>query len=119
MKLLNSLLQLVIGDLDEKRAYRQMWKRAKALPDDYYFVYRKIYYYMLNRGANGEKLLELFEQSAADHKQVLEVIGNDVGQFCEDFMRASDGCSQDAREKINEDILAHFNKGVPYHAETN
>lgn len=110
MKLFDCFIKLTIGNLDEKRAYRKMWKRAKVLPQDYRFVYRKIYYYMMNRGANGEELLELFEQSAADGKRVLDVVGNDVGQFCDDFMSANGGCSNELREKINNEILEHFKK---------
>lgn len=106
----DSFIKLVIGDLDEKRAYRQMWKRAKALPADYRFVYRKIYHYMMNRGVNAEDLLDLFEAGAAEGRPVLDITGEDVGAFCDDFIRASSGFSEGMRDEINKEILEHFHR---------
>lgn len=34
-------------------------------------------------------LVDLFEASAAEGREVLDVIGSDVGKFCDEFMRAS------------------------------
>lgn len=106
----DSFIKLVIGDLDEKRAYRNMQKRAKALPEDYRYVYRKISHYMINQGVDAGELLDLFEQSAAEGKPVLKVIGNDVGQFCDDFIRASSGNSKERRNKTNKEILEYFHR---------
>lgn len=46
-----SLIKLIIGDLDEKRAYKKLMKRVKALPEDYQFTFRKIQQYMYRVGS--------------------------------------------------------------------
>lgn len=104
----NSFINLIIGDLDEKRIYRQMRKREKALPSDYRFVYRRIYNYMMNRGANADELLELFEQSAAENKHIFDIIGDDVGQFCDNFIDENSIFASKMRNNLNKEISDYF-----------
>ncbi len=40
--MLDSIIKLIIGDLEEKREYKQMMKSVDALPKDYKFAFRKI-----------------------------------------------------------------------------
>ncbi len=112
-----SFLELVIGDLDEKRAYGRFMKRVNALPRDYCFAFKKIQNYMYSLGAPGcnmmlfADLLELFEESAAAGRTVLEVTGKDVAAFSDDLLRAAATNMVTAHEKLNEEILEHFHRG--------
>ena len=120
--MLDSIIKLIIGDMEEKRAYKQMMKRVDNLPKDYRFAFRKIQHYMFTVGPpDGDMaiftdltmfadLVDLFEASAADGRQVLDVIGNDVGKFSDDFMRASVTNAEKWQIKLNKDIMKKFNK---------
>lgn len=120
--MLDSIIKLIIGDLEEKREYRQMMKSVDALPKDYRFTFRKIQHYMysvtppdvdmtiLTYMKVFRDLVELFEASAAEGRQVLDVIGSDVGKFCDEFMRASATNTETRRAKLNKEIMEKFNK---------
>ena len=121
--MLDSFIKLVIGDLEEKKVYKQFKKRVKALPKEYRYAFEKIEHYMYCVGPTGgditmftdmtmfTNLVELFETSAAEGKQVLDVIGNDVGKFCDELMRASMN-QKPSGEKLNQEIKEKFNKEV-------
>ncbi|MEG0505378.1 MAG: DUF1048 domain-containing protein [Raoultibacter sp.] len=118
MSLAKSFVELVVGDLDEKRAYRQFMKQVDALPKDYRYAFKRIQKYLYNFGAAGsdmttyEALLDLFEASAAEGKPVLDVIGDDVAAFCDELLHASATASTAAattsHEKLNEEIRQYF-----------
>lgn len=108
-----SFLELVIGGLDEKRAWKQMMKRVDALPEDYRFAYKKIQSYGYNFGfccVTQSDLIELFEENAAAGRPVLEVVGNDVAAFCDELIHVNEADIENAREKLNREILEHFHK---------
>lgn len=124
--MLDSIIKLLIGDLEEKRVYKQLMKRVDALPKDYRFAFRKIQHYMFTVGPpSGDmtiftdltmftNLVDLLESSAADGKPVLDIIGSDVSGFCDEFMRASVTQTDNAdklREKLNKEVMEKFNKG--------
>lgn len=114
--MLDSIIKLIIGDMEDKRAYKQMMKRVDALPKDYRFAFRKIQHYMFSVGPLGgdmtifTDLVDLFEASAAEGRQVLDVIGSDVGGFCDEFMHASVTNTETLREKLNKEVMEKFNK---------
>ena len=120
--MLDSIIKLLIGDLEEKRTYRQMMKRVEALPKDYRYAFKKIQHYMYVVGPpNGDMsiftdlrmftdLVELFETCTAEGKELLDVIGNDVGSFSEEFMRAYAVDSQIFRAKLNKEVMEHLKK---------
>jgi DNA-binding ferritin-like protein (Dps family) len=120
--MLDSIIKLLIGDLEEKRAYKQLMKRVNALPEDYRFAFRKIRHYMFSVGSpSGDMtvftdltmftdLVELLEASAAEGKPVLEVTGSDVGRFSDEFMRAASSHKAAPREKLNQEIMDKLNK---------
>lgn len=119
--MIDKFIKLIIGDLDEKREYKQMMKRVEALPKDYSFAFKKIQKYMYTVGAPGGNmtiftdmtmftdLVDLFEVSAADGRQVIDVIGSDVDKFCDEFMSAYITNSETLREKLNKEIMEKFN----------
>lgn len=122
--MLDSIMKLVIGDMEEKRAYKQMMKRVHDLPRDYRYAFRKIQRYMYTVGSpNGDltiftdltmftDLVELFEECAVEDKKVLDVIGSDVGKFSDEFMRASATNTENPGEKLNKEITEKLNKEV-------
>lgn len=111
-----SLIELLVGDLGEKRAYRRFMKRVNALPKDYRYAFKKMQNYLYYTDLTGcetlfTDLVELLEASAAEGKPVLEVLGGDVAGFCDELVRASVPNAVTPREKLNKEILEHFHKG--------
>ena len=104
------LIQKMIGD---KKEYKEQMARVEALPEDYRFVFEKMHKYMWSfAGGDGsdmlktqEELIELFETSAADGRHVLEVTGEDVGGFCDEFIRDTKKWTDNYREKLNRNML--------------
>lgn len=120
--MIDRFIKLVIGDLEEKKEYRQMMKRVNSLPQEYRFAFKNIQKYMYNIGAvNGEMnffisldvfmgLLELFETSVAEGKSVIDITGSDVGRFADEFMAAYSTDTKTVRNKLNHEIAEYFNK---------
>jgi DNA-binding ferritin-like protein (Dps family) len=103
-------LNKIIGD---KKDWRRMEARAKALPRDYQIVYKEIMQYMFKRsGGDGmeivailKDLLGLFETSAANGKRVLEVTGEDVATFCDELLRNAKTFTENWHETLNRDVM--------------
>ena len=120
--MLDNFIKLIIGDLEVKREYKQMIKRVDSLPKDYNFAFKQIQKYMYSVGAPGDDitiftdmtmfmdLVDLLEASVADERQVIDVIGNDVGKFCDEFMSAYTTNSKTLQKKLNQEIMEKFNK---------
>ena len=118
----NSIKKLIIGDLDDKHKYKQMMKRIDDLPKDYNFVFKQIQKYintvggvsgditMFNNLNIFEDLLDLFEESVADERNIRDIIGNDVSKFCDGFINAYVNDSKTLGEKLNKEIMERFNK---------
>lgn len=107
-----SIMEILIGNLEEKRVYRQMMQRVKALPKDYRYVYKKIMSYAYTTGSYGLfqcGLLDFFEECAADGRTVQEIVGTDTASFCDELTRTVEPQNTDIREQLNREILAHFN----------
>jgi len=113
---MSSLIKKILGD---KKAWRQMEARAKALPEEYDFVYHKIQHYMWKYAAGSgmdmvavfEGLLGLFEEGAANGKRVLEITGSDVAAFCDELLRNTKTYTENWREALNRDITDKLGKG--------
>jgi len=96
----------------EKREYKAMIARVKALPEEYWFVFDKIQRYMWSRAAGSGRdmlavqygLIELFEAGAADGKRVLEVTGDDVAAFSDELLRNARTYTNDWHERLNQEI---------------
>ena len=108
-----SFMELVIGDLNEKRAWRQFTKRVNALPKEYRYMFKKILHYFYNFGYNLEMLtdlLELFEVNVAEGKLIRDVVGNDVASFCDELIHANASDTVTPRERLNREILEYFHR---------
>lgn len=111
------LLKKMVGD---KKEYREMMDRVKALPGDYQYVYDKMQGYMW-KFASGDgydmlklqyELIELFEAGSADGKGVLEVTGEDVAAFCDELLRHARTYTEKWREDLNSDIKRKLGKST-------
>ena len=113
--LIKKFLKTIIGD---KKEYRAMMARVKNLPEDYQYVYRKIQHYMFSHAAGDGldmmkilyELIELFENGAADGKQVLEITGEDVAGFCDELLRNARTYTEDWRTRLNKEIMKKVGK---------
>ncbi|MCD1260580.1 DUF1048 domain-containing protein [Paenibacillus athensensis] len=113
------MLELIKKMMADKKAYKQQMARVKALPDDYRFVFEKLQSYLWSfAGGDGsamlqtqEELIELFEAGAADGKRVLEVTGEDVAGFCDEFIRDTAKWTDAFRNRLNRDLQHRFGKG--------
>lgn len=111
-----SFFTLIIGDLDEKRAYRNLMKRAKALPKEYAFAFKKMQHYIYNFSypccdiSVFVNLIDLLENSATNGRPVSEVIGKDASKFCDELIEASSLTGKTSKEKLNQEIQEHFQK---------
>jgi DNA-binding ferritin-like protein (Dps family) len=99
------LLERIVGDLGDKRRWRQYKARVKALPAYYRTTVEALEQYLTYFGmiTVGDvpmdvvmsmlgDLADLFEQAAADRAAVRAVVGEDPVEFAETFFRNySDG----------------------------
>lgn len=102
-------LKKLVGD---KKEYRAMMERVKALPPDYRFVFKKIQGYMWKFAAGDGYdmlkihygLIDLFEAGAAEGKGVLEVTGPDVAAFCDELLSNAKTYTGEWHQALNRDI---------------
>ena len=113
------MLKWIKKMMADKRAYRALMARGKALPSEYRFVFHKAQDYMwMHSDSEGsgmlqtmQALVELFEESAAAGRNVLDVTGEDVVGFCDEFIRDTRKWEDHYRDKLNRDIRNQFGKG--------
>lgn len=104
--------------MEEKKEYKQAMARVKGLPEDYQFVFKKIqeHMWMFATGAGYDMLeihyglIDLFEQSAAEGKDVLDVTGDDVAAFCDELLRNAKTYTENWRIKLNKEIHAKLKR---------
>jgi DNA-binding ferritin-like protein (Dps family) len=108
-----SFMEKIIGSLADKREWRAMEARAKALPSEYRNAYNAIQKYMWTAGGpinwkdisrifNG--ILDLFEEGAAEGKKVTDLTGEDVAAFCDELVKDSETWRDKYRAKLNDTI---------------
>ncbi|MFD0587262.1 DUF1048 domain-containing protein [Paenibacillus sp. GCM10027627] len=113
------MLELIKKVIGVKKEYKEQLARAEALPEDYRFVFEKIHGYMWNfAGGDGSdmlkaqhQLIELFEASAADGKHVLDVTGENVVGFCDEFLRDTKKWTDNFSNKLNRDMMNKLGMG--------
>lgn len=110
-------IKKMIGD---KKDWRQMQSRAKALPTEYTYVFHKIQHYMWSFSSGYgsgmdmmpifDDVLGLFEEGAAAGKRVLEVTGEDVAAFSDALLQNANTYTENSRNKLNSEIKNRVNK---------
>jgi DNA-binding ferritin-like protein (Dps family) len=90
-----NIIEMVVGDLDDKRKWRASHARIKALPRGYREAGKAIERYVMYLGPSNDgktlirivgDLADLLEQSAADGTPVRAVVGADPVEFAETFL---------------------------------
>ncbi|WP_027724600.1 DUF1048 domain-containing protein [Tuberibacillus calidus] len=108
-----NLIEKIIGSLEDKREWRAMEARAKALPSDYHKAYKAMQKYLWNTGGVMDwqetkfvfnHLIDLLEEAAAEGKRVKEVTGDDVAAFCDDLVSDAKSWFDKQRQKLNDSI---------------
>lgn len=108
--------------IESKREYKQQMARVETLPEDYQYVFKKIqsHMWMFAAGSGYDMmkihydLIELFEAGASEGKQVLEITGEDVAEFCDELLRSASTYTDNWRETLNQDIQKKLGKGKDY-----
>jgi len=109
---MGNFLDKIIGD---KKEWKAMEARAKALPKEYTIVYEEIKQYIWKAGGvDGIRilkgLLDLFEEATAHGKHVLDVTGRDVAAFCDELLRDAETYTDSWRKKLNKNIIDKLKK---------
>jgi DNA-binding ferritin-like protein (Dps family) len=79
----------------EKSDYKVYKKRIQTLPKDYQIVFKEIEAFMWNFASGDGRgmmsvltdILELFESGAQGGKNVLNIVGDDVSDFCDGILK--------------------------------
>ncbi|GIN20557.1 DUF1048 domain-containing protein [Siminovitchia fordii] len=108
-----SIIEKIIGSLDDKREWKALEARAKELPSEYSNAYNAIKKYMWTSGGPSDwkdisrifgGILDLFEEGAAEGKKVTELTGEDVAAFCDELVKDSKTWRDKYRTKLNDTI---------------
>lgn len=112
---MGKIIDTIIGDLSEKREWKETEARAKALPSEYSTAYKEIKHYMF-RTAGLETiepfkaLVDMLEEAAANGKHVLEITGPDVAAFVDELVRDERSYLEKERSKLNANVAAKLPK---------
>jgi CubicO group peptidase (beta-lactamase class C family)/DNA-binding ferritin-like protein (Dps family) len=107
---------------EEKAEYKNYKKRINALPKDYQVVMNEIENFLWNSASNHDSamimfkmmqdVLEFFESNAQEGIDVLDVVGQDVGGFCDDLLHELQGQTWigKRKEQLSENIRKKLGK---------
>lgn len=121
----STLKNLVTGAKwkQEKAEYKSYKKRIHALPRDYQIVMNEIENFLWTFPSDHDSamvmfkalqdVLELFESNAQEGKDVLDVVGQDVGGFCDDLLHELQvqTWTGKRKEQLSENIRKKLGKG--------
>lgn len=106
-----NIFEKITGSLDDKREWKAMEARAKALPSEYHNAYKAIQKYMWTAGGGPsdwkgskrifEGIIDLIEQASEEGKKVTDLIGKDVAAFCDELVKDEQTWKDKYRKKLN------------------
>lgn len=104
-----SIIDKLVGDLDEKKKYRENEKRARALPAEYAEAYKSIRNYLWNTSGILTieplgYLVDMLEEAAANGRKVVDITGPDVAAFADDLVKGESSYKNQQREKLNKNF---------------
>jgi DNA-binding ferritin-like protein (Dps family) len=108
-----NIFEKVIGSLDDKREWKAMEARGKALPKEYNNAYNAIKKYIYSIGGISDwedmrrifgGIIDLLEEGAAEGKKVTDLMGEDVAAFCDEIVKDSQTWIDKHRTKLNNTI---------------
>lgn len=103
------IIEKLVGDLGEKKKYREAERRAKALPAEYAQAYNDIKHYIWNTSGILTidplvYLVDMLEEAAADGKKVTDITGPDVAAFADDLVKGESSYKDLQRKKLNDKL---------------
>ena len=120
---MTTFIEKIIGDIGDKRRWRQYKMRTKQLPANYRTAVEALERYLTYFGAitKGdilmsmlEDLADLFEQAAADRTQIRALVGDDPVEFAETFLaNYSEGQWINKERKRLNDAIDSVARDVP------
>lgn len=114
-------IELIVGDLGEKRRWREYQARVKRLPAGYRQAAKGLERYAMMFGAvdDGptlirmfEDLAELLELGAADGLPIRDLVGEDPTDFMETFLDTYRGSGRSWVERERDRLAAAIDKAV-------
>lgn len=103
-----NLIERIVGDLGQKRRYREYKARQKALPEPYRTSAVALERYLMHLGATNDgetlvrmldDLMTMLEQAAADGTPIVQLLGDDPVDFVETFLANYGGAEWIGRER--------------------
>ncbi len=120
---MTTFIDKIIGDIGDKRRWRQYKVRTKQLPADYRTAVEALERYLTYFGAITKSdtlmsmlddLADLFEQAAADRTQIRAIVGDDPVEFAETFLaNYSEGQWINKERKRLNDAIDSVARDVP------
>ena len=103
---MGKIIEAVIGNLEDKKEFRDNEARAKALPAEYREAYKDMKKYIFNTSGIVSmepliSLVDLLEEAAADGKKITDITGPDVAAFLDELVRGTKTWQDQQREKLN------------------
>lgn len=101
-------IEKIVGDLGDKKRYREYKKRIRQLPEGYRQAAAALERYLMNLGPSDDgksliamltDLADLLEQSVAAGTPIRDVVGADPAEFAEEFMQNYGGGSWIRKER--------------------
>jgi len=103
---MSKIIDTLIGNLEEKKDYKNNEARAKVLPQEYQSAYKEIKNYIFHTSGIEtmeplKVLVDILEEASANDKRVLEVTGNDVAGFADELVLGEKSYYENQRDKLN------------------
>ena len=118
-----NIIEAIVGDLGDKKKWREYKARVKALPTPYRAAADGVEKYLMYTGgvSDGKKLIamcndlaDLFERAAVDGTPVREIVGDDPAEFVDAFAaNYSDGGWIDKQKRKLNDAIEAAEKEQP------
>ncbi len=106
---MSKFIDTIIGDLSEKKEYKENEKRAKALPAEYAKAYKEIKHYIFTTSGilsmdPLKSLVDMLEEAAANDRRVVDITGPDVAAFADELVRGESSYFDSQRQKLNKNF---------------
>jgi DNA-binding ferritin-like protein (Dps family) len=104
-----NIINAIVGDLNEKKRYRNNEKRAKELPGEYAAAYKEIRNYLWTTSGILTidpliTLVDMLEEAAAEKRKVTDITGPDVAAFADELVRGEKSYKDQQGEKLNKKL---------------
>lgn len=114
-------IEMIVGDLDDKRKWREYKARVKQLPAGYREAAKGLERYTMNFGAvdDGPTLVRMFsdladllERSAADGLPIRDLVGENPVDFMETFLDTYRGAGKSWVERERDRLAATIDRAI-------